>query len=50
MISSTIVPLGIGSMSGIPIQLVMLTMIGDDDDDDDEEEEDDEDDEDDDDR
>jgi len=33
MTSSTIVPLGIGSMSGIPIQLVMLTMIGDDDDD-----------------
>ncbi len=40
MISSTIVPLGIGSMSGIPIQLVMMTMIGDDD----EEEEDDNDD------
>ena len=36
MISSTIVPLGIGSMSGIPIQLVMMTMIGDDDDDDNE--------------
>ena len=32
MISSTIVPLGIGSMNEIPIQLVMLTMIGDDDD------------------
>jgi len=36
MISSTIVPLGIGSMNGIPIQLVMMTMIGDDDDDDNE--------------
>jgi len=33
MTSSTIVPLGIGSMSGIPIKLMMMTMIGDDDDD-----------------
>ena len=44
MTSSTIVPLGIGSMSGIPIQLVMLTMIGDDDEEEDGEDDDDDDD------